>query len=397
MKIPNIQIVLAAAIVMALTGCGGPKYKSDFTSWLKMKFAEELPVSVNKVSIQETASTDGNAVFQFEVISNVTEDLYEASPLYQIEIFQELFKRGSSIDDDVVQATGLLDLLHTFNQKSDLATTILEVVTPKGKKVSIQGKARATFGNDGWGFSIIEMEELSTPGAPRSNFRGATLIKGSSEEKTASKEARDFLEKFQTLIAKAEKIHEENIRVAADKFAAEMAKEEEEARLRAEAQRLADEKAAAERAKRIEAILARVAEGKTFIATWQGLESRGNLGLRFGKGTQLPNGYSMEALLFVPSQREYSKDISAVLLGEGSEESPFIIELRVPRHQSNVYARHHEDGSGIGFVTGDASFTLGLVVNEDDGSMTGTLQQGNYGPRGPVQFLFTASVDSVAP
>jgi len=396
MKIPNIQLVLTAAIAMALTGCGGPKYKSDFTSWLKMKFAEEMPVSVSKVSIQETASTDGNAVFQFEVSASVTDDLYAASPLYPMEKMQSFSSRLRALDDDAAQASGLLDLLHDFNGNREV-TNILEIATPRGKKIQIEGKARATFGNDGWGFSIIEMNQVNLPGSPRAVFHGTAYIKGSPEEKTASKKASDFYENLEKLTTKAEKIQEDNIRIAADKFAAEMAKEEEEARLKAEAQRLADEKAAAEKAKRTETILARVADGKTFIATWQGQESRGQLGLRFGKGTQLPNGYSMEAVLFVPSQPEYSKAISAVLLGDGSVTSPFTIELRVPRHQSIIRRYQHRDGSGIGFIAGDASFTLGLVVNEDDGSMAGTLQRGDYGPRGPVQFLFTASDDSAAP
>lgn len=399
MKKPVSIITVALLCIVVLTGCGGPKYTADFTKWFPMFVAEKTPVGIDKVSIEETASGNSEAVFQFKASGKTTEDLYNKSDLIDSASLEPIAGKLKQLSGTSIKTAGLDSLWNELADGQPTAPVLLSVATPKGTKVKIQGKARAKLGDNGWEFSIISLSQDNLPGTP-GHPDDRTYIKGTPAEKDATTKANRIIARMREAVQVAAKIDAEEKRVAAAEAERIRAEEEATRRRQLEAQRAADEKAAAEKAARKAAILKLIADGTIWQATWQGADMRGNLALRCGKGVETPDGYSIQAELFVPKQPEYAKPISAVLAGDGGPESPFALELRVVEHEAKAMTYEHRDGSGIGFVAGNAKFTLPLTYKPDTKFFAGTLERNfmyEYGPEGPVSFVFKAADSESSP
>ncbi len=396
MKRTLLQTITLAIFTVSIAACGGPKYSSSFSDWFKISIAEEMPVKINEVDIEETASSDGEAIFQFNATAEVVEELY-AFTLYDYEsLGREITEKGEGITNESIMSTDLEKLIGQFPKKASEYITTYEVVTEKGKEVSLKGKARAKLGKNGWEFSILETTYEDIPGSKKPNI-GRLYLKGSKEEKEAVENMKKLVAKIHGEFERARKMDEEKFKNQIAEAERQIAERKAAELKKAEDLRIANETEAKEKEARRKTMFAKFPSGKVFTATWQGAENRGSLGLRIGKGVELPDGFSMEAVLFIPEKTEYSKNISAMIIGDGSEKSPFVLELRAATHESTVRYNRHRDDSGIGFVAGDAKFILPLNIDHESLSLNGTLKRAGggsgryYGPIGPVDFVFTPS------
>lgn len=377
-------------VALGLIGCGGPKYQGDFEKWFGMFVAEKMPAKVTTVSVEEAASGDAENIFQFTASGETTEDLYTSSQFLEVQSLNALVESTKDFSDRAVRAAGIEPLLSELTDGYSEPRMVLQVASPKGTKVGFHGKVRAKQEAGVWKFSVIELTQDELPGSRRANFPRA-LIKGSNEEKEATEKSSTLQNQLRDAVTLAEKINAEENRVAAAEAERIQMELDESTRKQTELRQAEDAKLAKERATNKALLLKHLASGNVFHGTWRGVSARGTMGLRCGKGTDAADGYSMDAEIFDIDKPEFIKKVSGMVSGDGGTGTPFVLELHVTDHESEIATYQHRDGSALGFVAGNSRFTLPLTFDADAGTLSGTLERNfmfEYGPEGPVSFVF---------
>lgn len=342
---------------VALTGCGGPKYTKDFQEWLGIKLATTQPMKLERVTVEEITGGKIEAVFTFRGQFSVTRDLYEvvrpAEDLNAHSAGQRLIELGTSRSGE---GGALFEALLRGR-----LTPILRIVTPKGHKGKLFGKARAEMNNDGsWRFEILEVDG--------NTLDGKAPPEGEKWLADGSKEAREHLANLKKQIDAANAFAD-----AAEKKAEE-ARKKEEARL-AEEQRKVEEEAK----KRETAFLDEIAAGREIVGVWQGEEAAGEIGIRFGEQMKMAEGYSIQGQLFDPSEPSRAKAFSGTAVGNGTTEKPYTLDLRVASidARSNDAERRRAYNKTAGFLVPHSQFAILLKYNPD-GSFSGEMRGHQY-------------------
>jgi hypothetical protein len=387
--------LLTLILCLGLTGCGGgPKYQKKFSDWFKMTTAEKIPVKINDVEVEETATNGDAAIFQFTATGETTEDLYTqenvANPAVMNDLtaaFQKAAQEG--VSNEALITAGGEQALETIKATVENAPLILKVVTPKGSDVGFKGKGRATLGKTDWEFQTVELTQDPLPGTPKPNGK-LYVLSGSPEHKKLIAAHEAAVTNIRETLNLAKKIDAEEDRVAA----AESAKNEAETKARLEkeaadtaaAEKLAEEQFLAKQA----AVLKRLVQGTYYLANWQGADSRGTLGMTIGEGTNIGTSHSMDAFLSNSPENTHSKKVTLALTGKGTKEEPFILQVSALATGYTDHGNFHNfTDSSRGFVTEDTTFKLALTINQETGSLSGILSdEHRYGPNGPVNFEF---------
>ena len=377
-------------VALGLIGCGGPKYQGDFEKWFGLFVAEKMPTKVTTVSAEETASGSSETIFQFTASGETTEDLYTSSQFLDVQSLKALVESTKDFSDRAVRAAGIEPLLSELTDGYSEPRMVLQVASPKGTKVGFRGKVRAKQESGVWKFSVIELAQDDLPGSRRTNFPRA-LIKGTAEEKEATAKSNTLQSRLRDAVTLAGKINAEENRVATAEAERIQMELDESNRKQAEQRQAEEAKLAKERATNKALLLKHLANGNVFHGTWRGVSARGTMGLRCGKGTDAADGYSMDAEIFDIEKPEFTKKMSGMVSGDGGTGTPFVLELHVTDHESEIATYQHRDGSALGFVAGNSRFTLPLTFDAIAGTLSGTLERNfmfEYGPEGPVSFVF---------
>lgn len=381
---PSLSLCRAGIVFAAisLAGCGGPKYKEPFKEWLGLKLATEQPIKLERVAVEEISAGKIETVFTFSGKFSVTRDLYET-----VEVSDDQAAAAKVVSDRLA-TLGMIQsgeggaLLSSLRR--ELSTPILRIATPNGHRGEFSGKVKASLNDDGsWSFQILEVSSIALDGtSPPEGEKW--LLEGSREAKEHVENLKKQIAEMNAFVDAAEKKAEEarkqeEVRLAEEQRKAEEERKKEEARL-AEEQRKVEEEAK----KREEAFLAEIAPGREIVGLWQGKQSRGELGIRFGNCTKFGEGYSLDGVLFDPANRSLTKPFVGKTQGKGTSESPYEFEFSVLKSNSiteseTIYRQTLDKTAG--FLLQRSGYNAHLIFNPNDGSFSGLLVKGDiYSP-----------------
>jgi len=379
--------------MLLTSGCGGPKYDKPFKEFLGIKLAESAPIRLGSVSVEELSGGKIEAVFSFSGDYVVTDDLYLRMPPLSLEkgkaIVKKLADRGVPFD-----ALMTPELKRTGDIVDEVGRVpILKTATIKGKTGRLNGRAKAQLNNDGsWSFQILDVTGATLEGERPPS--GEWVLTGSAEEKALKDKLDSAFDQMESLGQKVLMEFEAKAAFETKKKAEEDKRIADEAKRAAENARVAAEKNAIAAKAREEVLLAAIANGKTYYGVWQGANSRGELGIRFGEGLKVGREYSLTGSLFDPENPQIAKPFSAVTSGNGTAEAPFVIEIKMTDGTGIVVPRETYGGgreTNLGLLNKSVRLTLPLEFSSTDLSFSGELKSSykfNYQVRGPVKFIF---------
>lgn len=383
------RVILGCAIVL-LPGCGGPKYSSDFKSWLGLQLAEQYPLRLDGISIEEIAGAGGESVFSFDGTATTTTDLFSVRPILgpeRVDDLESQLRALGNVPNDIAREAGVLEFVDELRQMTP-SPALVEVVTPEGSRVKISGRAKATLGNDGWVFTTSQMNIDGLKGSARPDH---AVVKGSDEATAIQTKIEDTLQRFQKATQAMATMMGERERVAAAEREARMKKEEEENRQAEELRKAEEAKKAQEAAEKRAAVVGSFSNGAMFDIVWQGGDMRGRLWATIREGVEMGGVYSFEGTLYEDSSKSgLAKPFSATISGEGTAEAPITVTIKTAYAEGEPKHYRHRD-SGQGFLTPDAKYEFELQRTESQADFVGDLKESfmfTFGPKGPIRFLW---------
>jgi len=197
------------------------------------------------------------------------------------------------------------------------------------------------------------------------------------------------------LTAKLLKEHELRVAAEAARLAEEQRVLEAAQKVRDEEARIAAEKAAQEAKAREDIFLAATDTGKSYLGVWQGKAARGEVGIRFGDRVKIGNSYSISGVLFDPAKPSTEKAFSATTSGDGSDKSPFILEVKVVDGPGVVLKNSEWGGARettLGLLHSGTRYVVPLVFSADGPFFSGEIPESfrtRHILRGPVALVFS--------
>lgn len=314
---------------------------------MSIGLAAGLPLKIDSWHFKEITATKTEAIFTFRADFSLTEDLCKSVSIPDFDKLQAAIRRL----DQAGQKQAALSGSQIIAELNAAGPYVVKVVNPIGEKGVYTGKVRARLNEDGsWDYDPIEASDFKFEG----NRRPANetwLIEGTREANERQDIIRKQIAAFVT---------------NADQIIAEA--EEQRKNAEAEAQR------------QEEAFLASFSEGMEIIGHWQGKQSRGDIGMRFGGRTKMGDGYSLDGLLFDPANKSRTKPFVGKTRSKGTGESPYVIVFHVkekyPIDEPDSLYRQVLDKTA-GFLLQRSEYGAALTFNPNDGSLSGLIDQGN--------------------
>lgn len=395
----KISLIASILVATVLCGCGGPKYSKDFREWLGLKLASSQPIKLTGVKTEELSGGKTESVFTFSGDYTVTEPLYDEVEVFDMSRSQNLLAtlEAAHISDDLLVSSKLKQAGEALAKQK--VARVLKVSTPERARGTLKGKAKAQLNNDGsWGFQILDVSGATLAGAKAPG--GKYVIEGTAEGKEYIEARQALIKNFEDRATQALEAQTQLNQLAHDEREAAKEKADEE-------RRIADEKAAAARkaheakeeaaAKvREEAFLVATAEGQVFMGRWQGEVAVGEVGVKFGGHIKMTGSHSFDGVIFDPADPSLEREFSAVSSGNGTAETPYLLELRLvkgrgvatPWGQTGDKARE----TTVGLLHDGWGYVVPLTLSADNSSLTGTIADGfpsTAGPRGPIAVHLT--------
>jgi len=362
------KLFVLILLPILLVGCA-PKYAKGFREWYGLQLSTTQPLKLEKLTIDELSSGSSAAVLKFHALVSLTEDLYAITPGPDRT-------RAMEADNKLIQAnipltTGAMAGLDAVNQANIQLTalktiSILKIVTPHGKKLTIDGKARAKLNDDGtWTFEILSQTGGTYEGSKAPE--GKWALEDSDEAKDYTAKVNSAVDAVVSSIDKALKISDEQSAAAQARIAKDARDKEE-------------------------AFFSLCGPGKVIYGIWQSSDSRGDLGIRFGDHLKTADGYSVQGVLFDPANPSLNKPFSGVIHGDGNT-TPFVLELAVTGTSGGVYTKEamryfpSDDpaygdflNKTVSFLLDKCSYHFKLTYSTDEGSFSGQVTQSDFRP-----------------
>lgn len=281
----RLQTIIFIAVAIALTGCGGPRYKKQFQEWVGFEIAQNAPVRLTSVSVSNEISRGTETMFDFTGTIEITEDLYSVVSV----IDQTLLNQGNSRAQQAKVDGGKFNEIKAATVEQIADVTLVERTAKRGQKLEVSGKAVGQkTGEKTWEFAIREIRGGDLKGGKPPN--GTWFEVGTSDAKKHIADAEAKIAAF----AKA---------VEELATTTEAGRAEETARI------------AEENRKRHEAYLAAWAPGTTWKGVWETADARGNIGIIFNIQTAKGNEYYVQGHLFDPENPNHSKPFLGTVTG----------------------------------------------------------------------------------
>jgi len=232
---------------------------------------------------------------------------------------------------------------------------VYKIVTPKGKNISMSGRAQATLQNNGeWSYELLEVVGGNYPAGKEPT--GQWALDGSKE---AKENAVAVQEQVEAVVAAADKAIQE----ARDAQIAEQKKQAEEQEKLAEEQRRQEE---AKKALR-EEMLALCAPGSELLGRWQGARAGGDVGIRFGAQTAIGNTVAVTGVLFDPAKTQYQKPFDGKIQQTDDPNAPFALRLSIQADRGGVkYDGRWDDpqvkNKTVGLLLEKCDYTINLTI-----------------------------------
>jgi hypothetical protein len=131
--------------------------------------------------------------------------------------------------------------------------------------------------------------------------------------------------------------------------------------------------------------------GATFDVNWQAQNAQGSMRATTGQGTEMGGSFSMQGTLSENSNEAgLTKPFYALISGEGTEDSPMVVEIKVAAAPGETKWQDFRDSSK-GFLAADSKYTYKLNYDPNNNVFSGELPfsySNKHGPRAPVKFAW---------
>jgi len=136
------------------------------------------------------------------------------------------------------------------------------------------------------------------------------------------------------------------------------------------------------------------AAGKRYYGHWLNSTSAGEIGIRFDRQIATGSGFSLEGVLFDPTNEDHTKPFTGVLEGDGSSNRPFLLTLQTTKDQGYFHVVLPNNGfcslddpfakpfldKTSGFFVDISSYKLNVIYKEEKRTFSGSINAYKFNP-----------------